>query len=90
MPTPEWHWASPGAIVATVVFLLASMGFSIYNASFGNYNQVYGALGAVVVLMLWLFLTVYSVILGAELNVEPNVRHRDLGAPSPEVGCPST
>ena len=67
---PRWRWVSPGAALATVVAVVASIGFSIYTANFGEYNETYGALGAVVVLMLWLFITAYAVILGAELNCE--------------------
>ena len=67
---PRWRWASPGAVLATVVAVAASIGFSIYTANFGSYNETYGALGAVVVLMLWLYITAYAVILGAELNCE--------------------
>jgi membrane protein len=67
---PHWRWVSPGAVLATVVAVAASIAFSIYTANFGEYNETYGALGAVVVLMLWLFVTAYAVILGAELNCE--------------------
>ena len=67
---PKWRWVSPGAAVATVLWLLASVVFSIYAANFGRYNQTYGSLGAVIVVMLWLYLTVVAVLLGAELNAE--------------------
>ena len=67
---PKWRWASPGAIVATIMWLLASAIFSIYTANFAKYNETYGTLGAVVVVMLWLSLTALSVIVGAELNAE--------------------
>jgi membrane protein len=67
---PTWRWTSPGAVLATVVALVASIAFSIYTSNFGSYNETYGALGAVVVLMLWLFITSFAVILGAELNCE--------------------
>jgi membrane protein len=66
----RWVWVSPGAVVATVVWLLASVGFSIYTANFGSYNETYGALATVVVLMLWLYLAAFAVILGAEVNGE--------------------
>jgi membrane protein len=66
----RWTWASPGALLATVVWLLASVGFSVYTANFGSYNETYGALGAVVVVMLWLYIGAYVVIAGAELNAE--------------------
>jgi membrane protein len=61
---------SPGAVLATVAWLLASLLFSLYAANFGRYNETYGSLGAVIVVMLWLFLTVLVVLLGAELNAE--------------------
>ena len=67
---PRWNWASPGAIVATIIWLAASIGFAIYTANFGKYNETYGALGAIVVVMLWLYIGTYAVIAGAELNGE--------------------
>lgn len=67
---PQWRWTSAGAVFATVVWVIASIGFSIYTANFGDYNETYGALGAIVVVMLWLFITAYVVIAGAEVNAE--------------------
>jgi membrane protein len=67
---PKWSWASPGAVFAGVVWMLGSLLFSLYTANFGKYNETYGALGAVVVVMLWLLLTALVVILGAEINSE--------------------
>jgi membrane protein len=67
---PYWQWVSWGAVAATVIWLVASMGFSFYVANFGNYNETYGSLGAVVILMMWLFISAYIVLLGAELNAE--------------------
>jgi membrane protein len=67
---PRWRWATPGAVLATVVGVAASIGFSIYTSNFGSYNETYGALGAIVVLMLWLYIIAFAVILGAELNCE--------------------
>jgi membrane protein len=67
---PRWRWVSPGAIAATVLWLVGSAAFSIYAANFGNYNETYGSLGGIVVVMLWLFLTAFLVIAGAELNAE--------------------
>ena len=66
----RWRWVSPGALLATAVWLVASIAFSLYTANFGKYNETYGTLGAIVVVMLWLYITAYAVILGAELNCE--------------------
>jgi membrane protein len=66
----QWHWLTPGAVLATVGWLATSLGFGFYAASFGNYNATYGALGAVVVMLMWLYLSAYILLLGAELNSE--------------------
>ncbi|HEY8526899.1 MAG TPA: YihY/virulence factor BrkB family protein [Acidimicrobiales bacterium] len=83
---PRWDWASPGALFATLAWLVASIGFSIYTANFSNYNETYGALGAIVVVMLWLWIGAFAVIAGAELNSEmerQTVRDTTRGAPEP-------
>jgi membrane protein len=67
---PSWSWLSPGAVLATAMWLVASALFAIYTSRFGSYNETYGSLGAVVVVMLWLYLSALSVLLGAELNCE--------------------
>jgi membrane protein len=67
---PKWGWASPGSVVATVLWVLASVGFSIYVNAFGNYNKTYGALAGIIILMFWLYLTAFVVLVGAELNAE--------------------
>jgi len=66
----EWRWVTPGALVATALWLVGSGAFSVYVARFGSYNETYGSLGGIVVAMLWLFLTAYVVLLGAELDAE--------------------
>jgi membrane protein len=68
--SPKWQWASPGALLATGLWLLASIGFAIYAQRFGSYNKMYGVLGAVIVLMLWLFISAYVVLIGGEFNGE--------------------
>lgn len=67
---PKWRWVTPGALVATLLWLLGSVLFSIYVTNFGSYNETYGTLGAVVVLLLWLLLTAYAIVLGAEFDGE--------------------
>ena len=80
------RWLSPGAVVATVLGLLGSAGFSLFVHSFGTFNKVYGTLGAIVVLLLWFFLTAFSIVLGALLNAEmehQTARDTTVGEPRP-------
>lgn len=63
-------WVSYGAAIATAIWLVASLGFSFYVANFGSYNETYGSLGAVIVLLMWFFISAYVVLLGAELNAQ--------------------
>jgi membrane protein len=67
---PRWRWVSWGAVVGLVLWLLGSIGFSWYVDNFGKYNQTYGALAAVIILLLWLFLSAFAVLLGAEFDAE--------------------
>lgn len=69
-PNAKWVWLSPGAFIATSVWLAATAGFGFYASSFGDYNATYGSLGAVVVLLTWLWLSSYVFLIGAELNGE--------------------
>jgi len=66
----QWHWITPGAIFATFGLILASVLFSWYAANFANYNETYGALGAAIGLMMWLWIAAMVVMMGAEINAE--------------------
>lgn len=66
----KWRWVTWGAVIAVVVWIVASIGFQIYAGNFASYNETYGSLAAVVVLLMWLWLSSYAVLLGAEINAE--------------------
>ncbi len=67
---PRFSWVSPGAIVAVVIWLVASAAFAFYVANFGSYDKTYGTLGGVIVFLTWLWISNIAVLLGAELNAE--------------------
>ena len=67
---PEWGWVSWGSVVATILWIVGSIAFSIYVRNFGSYNESYGALGGVIILLTWLWLSAFIVLLGAEINSE--------------------
>jgi membrane protein len=66
----DWVWITPGAVVATLLWLVISLGFKIYLANWGNYNETYGALAGVIILLLWFYLSGVAILVGAELNAE--------------------
>ncbi|GBR22983.1 t-RNA-processing ribonuclease BN [Kozakia baliensis NRIC 0488] len=66
--TPSWRWIFPGSLVATVLWVLTSIGFSYYVSRFASYGSTYGPLGAVAAIMMWFFVSTYVVLFGAELN----------------------
>jgi membrane protein len=69
-PVSRWSWFSPGTIAAALLWLLGSAGFSLYVSRFASYDKTYGSLGAVVVLLMWFYVSAYIVLAGAELNAE--------------------
>jgi membrane protein len=69
-PDAPWVWISPGSAAATLLWLVASLGFGFYVSQFGNYNATYGSLGGVVVFLTWLYLSAYIVLMGGEMNSE--------------------
>lgn len=66
----EWVWITPGSILATVVWLVVSLGLKLYISQFANYNETYGAIGGVIVLLLWFWLSGVAILVGAEFNAE--------------------
>lgn len=68
--TPKLKWVNPGAIFATVVWMAGSLLFTLYINNFGDYDKTYGSIAAIIILMLWFYLTGFIILLGAELNSE--------------------
>jgi membrane protein len=66
----KWTWVSRGAVTASILWALVSLGFSYYASRFGEFNKAYGSMGAVVVLMMWFYLSSFVILLGGELNAE--------------------
>ena len=80
-----FKWVTPGAVVALVVFLVASAAFAFYVANFGSYDKTYGTLGGLVVLLVWFWITNLALLFGMQLNAERE-RSRELadGVPRAE------
>ena len=66
----RWQWLTAGSLLATFLWVLATIGFGLYASSLGNYDATYGSLGAVVVLLMWLYVSAYAVLLGGLVNAE--------------------
>jgi membrane protein len=67
---PGFRWLTPGAVLAIVVWVAGSVGFTIYLANFSSYNRTYGTIAGVIIFLVWLWLTNLGVLLGAQLNAE--------------------
>ncbi|BCS53570.1 YihY/virulence factor BrkB family protein [Geobacter sp. SVR] len=64
----DWKWITPGSALAIPVWIVGSLAFSFYINNFGSYDKTYGSIGAVIVLLLWLFLSSFIILVGAEIN----------------------
>ena len=73
---PEWKWASIGAVIGCVVWLVASAGFAFYVSNFGSYNESFGTLAGVIVLLMWFWISAFIILMGAELNAELEAQTR--------------
>ena len=66
----EWEWITPGAITATMLWLLASLAFKVYVSQFADYNAAYGTIGGIILFLLWFYISGLAVLVGAEMNAE--------------------
>ncbi len=66
----EWVWITPGALAGTLLWLAASLAFRVYVVNFGNYEEAYGTLGAIILTLLWFYISGLAMVIGAELNAE--------------------
>lgn len=66
----DWVWITPGAVLSTFLWLIASLGFKVYLANFADYDAIYGSLGGVIVLMLWFYISALAILFGSEMNAE--------------------
>jgi membrane protein len=64
----RWEWITPGAVLATVLWIASSFAFKFYVVNFGNYTATYGAIGGIIVTMLWFYVSSLAILIGAELN----------------------
>jgi membrane protein len=77
----KWMWLTPGAVIGVVLWLLVSLAFRVYLHFFDSYSATYGSIGAVIILMLWLYLTGAAVLIGGEINSEIENAAAEQGQP---------
>ena len=70
LPRARWHWITPGSVVGVFLWVVASFGFRLYLHYFNSYAKTYGSLGAVITLMIWLYVTGIAILLGGEVNAK--------------------
>ena len=80
---PEWRWVLRGATAAAILWLIGSALFSLYVSNFGSYNETFGSFAAVIVLMMWFYLSAFFVLLGGELSAELQKREEAIPAARP-------
>jgi membrane protein len=83
---PQWKWVSPGAGAAVALWIIASIGFTVYVAHFNSYSKTYGSLGGVIILLTWLYISSFVILFGAAINAQSEKQTRkDSTAGHPEA-----
>lgn len=83
----RWKWITPGALFAVIAWLLVSLGFSYYVNNFGSYNETYGGIGAMIVLLTWMYVSGLVILVGGEINSEIEHAAPDGKAPGEKRGA---
>ena len=81
----KWRWLTPGAALACVLWIVASYLFSYYAENFGSYNESFGTLGGVILLLMWLWISAYVLLVGAEVNAESELQTRRDSTVGPDM-----
>ena len=77
----SWYFITPGSVIGVILWLLVSFGFKLYLSYFNSYSATYGSLGAVIILMLWLYMTSAAILIGSEINAEIENAASEAGVP---------
>ncbi|HJT69072.1 MAG TPA: YihY/virulence factor BrkB family protein [Terriglobales bacterium] len=82
----HWYWITPGSLIGVLLWIAASFGFRVYLHFFNSYGRTYGSLGAVMILLMWLYVTGFSFLMGGEINAE--IEHAAAKHGHPEAKAP--
>ncbi len=82
---PTWHWITPGAVIGVVLWLVASFAFRVYLHFSNSYDKTYGALGGVIILLLWFYITGLAILIGSEINSEIEHAAAERGEPGAKL-----
>ncbi|GAB2688941.1 YihY/virulence factor BrkB family protein [Mucilaginibacter koreensis] len=83
----RWKFSSPGSILATTLAVITSLGFSYYINHFSSYNKIYGSIGTLIVMMLWLYLNSFIILIGFELNASIDLSKRSVKVERPKTNA---
>jgi len=82
----HWYWITPGSIIGVLLWIAASFGFRAYLHFFNTYSKTYGSLGAAMILLMWLYITGFSFLIGGEINAQ--IEHAAAKRGHPEANAP--
>jgi membrane protein len=83
----EFRFFSPGSILATILFVMTSLGFSVYVNHYGQFNKLYGSIGTLMIILIWLYLNSIALLIGFELNVSINAANAEMENHKQETNC---